>query len=83
MRSETETKLRDVEQALKGQQAKSKQLINGLQKQVEEQSKARVRFLYPWCCAQWLNGRALDAKTEGPWGGALLASLRCVLEQEH
>ena len=48
MRSETETKLRDVEQALKGQQAKSKQLINGLQKQVEEQSKARVRFLCPW-----------------------------------
>ena len=44
VRSETETKLRDVEQALKGQQAKSKQLINGLQKQVEEQSKARVRF---------------------------------------
>ena len=45
MRSETETKLRDVEQALKGQQAKSKQLINGLQKQVEEQSKARVRII--------------------------------------
>ena len=44
MRSETETKLRDLEQALKGQQAKSKQLINALQKQVEEQSKARVWF---------------------------------------
>ena len=44
VRSEAETKLRDLEQALKGQQAKSKQLINGLQKQVEEQSKARVSF---------------------------------------
>lgn len=44
VRAEAETKLREMEQALKSQQAKSKQLIGGLQKQLEEQSNARTRL---------------------------------------
>lgn len=46
MRSEAESKVRELEQALKGQQAKSKQLINALQKQLEEQSKERVSSVF-------------------------------------
>ena len=43
LRTETETKLREADTQLKSIQAKSKQLINGMQSQLEEQSKARVR----------------------------------------
>ena len=42
LRSEAEGKLREAETQLKSIQAKSKQLINGMQSQLEEQSKARV-----------------------------------------
>ncbi|XP_053376011.1 rab GTPase-binding effector protein 1-like isoform X2 [Mercenaria mercenaria] len=44
VRAEAESKLREIEQALKGQQAKSKQLIGGLKKQLEEESNARTRL---------------------------------------
>ncbi|XP_074642216.1 rab GTPase-binding effector protein 1-like [Tubulanus polymorphus] len=43
-RSEAEGKLRELEMQLKGTQAKSKQLINALQHQVEEQSNARTKL---------------------------------------
>ena len=42
VRVETETKLRESEASLKSIQAKSKQLINALQNQLEEQTTARV-----------------------------------------
>lgn len=42
VRAEAETKVRELEHALKGQQAKSKQLIGGLQKQLEEESRIRT-----------------------------------------
>ena len=41
LRSEAERKLREAETQLKSIQAKSKQLIKGMQSQLEEQSKAR------------------------------------------
>ncbi len=43
VRIEAETKLKETDAQLKSIQAKSKQLINGMQSQLEEQSKARVR----------------------------------------
>ena len=42
LRSDAETKLKDAETQLRSIQAKSKQLINGMQSQLEEQSNARV-----------------------------------------
>ena len=42
LKQEAENKLRETEQTLKNVQAKYKQLINGLQGQVEEHSTARV-----------------------------------------
>ena len=42
VRADAETRLREVEGALRSQQAKAKQLTHALQKQVEEQSNARV-----------------------------------------
>jgi len=46
VRAEAECRVREIEQTLKGQQAKYKQMIGGLQKQVEEQSNARVCMQY-------------------------------------
>ncbi len=43
LKTEAETKLKESETQLKSIQAKSKQLINGMQSQLEEQAKARVR----------------------------------------
>ncbi len=45
LRGEAETKLKDTENSLKNIQAKSKQLINALQAQLEEQTNARVSFI--------------------------------------
>ncbi len=42
LRTEAESKLKESETQLKSIQAKSKQLINGMQSQLEEQAKARV-----------------------------------------
>ncbi len=42
LKTEAETKLKESETQLKSIQAKSKQLINGMQSQLEEQAKARV-----------------------------------------
>ena len=42
MRGEAESKLREKEQELRDKQAKTKQLVQGLQKQLKEQSDARV-----------------------------------------
>jgi Rab GTPase-binding effector protein 1 len=47
VRAETEAKLRETDASLKSIQAKSKQLINALQHQVEEQSTARVNIPQP------------------------------------
>ncbi|XP_064619716.1 rab GTPase-binding effector protein 1-like isoform X2 [Lineus longissimus] len=44
VRAETEAKLRETDASLKSIQAKSKQLINALQHQVEEQSSARTKL---------------------------------------
>ncbi|KAL5016860.1 hypothetical protein ScPMuIL_006449 [Solemya velum] len=44
VRAEVETKFRESEQALKGLQAKSRQLTKALQQQLEEQSNARTKL---------------------------------------
>ncbi|WAR04005.1 RABE1-like protein [Mya arenaria] len=44
VRAETEGRLRETEQSIRSHQAKSKQIIGGLQKQVEEQSNARTQL---------------------------------------
>lgn len=44
VRAEAESRVRETEQTLKSLQAKYKQMIGGLQKQVEEQSNARVNI---------------------------------------
>lgn len=41
VRAEAETKVRELEQSLKSQQAKSKQFLGGLQKELEEQANVR------------------------------------------
>ena len=48
LRQEAETRLKEAEQMLKTTQAKSKQLINALQNQVEEQGGTRVSHS-KWC----------------------------------
>ncbi|XP_060582022.1 rab GTPase-binding effector protein 1-like [Ruditapes philippinarum] len=44
VRAQAEAKLREMDKALKSQQAQAKQLIGGLKKQLEEQSNARIQL---------------------------------------
>lgn len=45
LREEAQDKLKETEASLKSVQAKSKQLINALQVQLEEQTKAKVEII--------------------------------------